>query len=114
MSAAPKGLLSATVGPEVSNPMRYTLDGLCAVTARGHTTAAPSKVRKLRRLMHHSSRSRDLGRMRCRRCYTPSRAVCEGAKSGDRNCGRPFSAMHVRIGSKSVLRRHPEHLRLAI
>ncbi len=34
MSAAPKGLLSATGGPGLSNPMRYTLDRLCAVTVR--------------------------------------------------------------------------------
>src|SRR5262249_28102007 len=104
MSAAPKGLLSVTVGPEGSNPIRYTLDGLCAVTARGHTTTAQRIVRKVRRLMHHSSRSRDPGRMRCRRCYTPSWAVREGAKSrGPKLTGAHFSAMDVRIGSFASL-----------
>ena len=40
MSAAPDGLSSAIGVPVMSDPTRYTLDGLCAVTASGQTAAA--------------------------------------------------------------------------
>src|SRR5262249_38300336 len=53
MSAAPKGLSSATVGPEVSNPMRYTLDGVCALTASGHAAVVPITMMNSRRLFDH-------------------------------------------------------------
>src|SRR6516164_10015542 len=52
MIAAPDGLLSAIGVPVMSDPTRYTLDGLCAVTASGQTAAAlPRSMINSRRLM---------------------------------------------------------------
>src|SRR6516165_2068662 len=52
MSAAPDGLSSAIGAPVMSDPTRYTLDGLCAVTASGQTAAAlPRSMINSRRLM---------------------------------------------------------------
>ena len=52
MTAAPDGLSSAIGVPVMSDPTRYTLDGLCAVTASGQTAAAlPRSMINSRRLM---------------------------------------------------------------